>query len=91
MIYLQPIGGANFFVNGELRQAYRRVRCNEWLPLPGKVLEGWPYKDVLVLQDEHYQLVERSIEEDRERWLSSKQLQEDHRAWREKAEVYYEE
>lgn len=72
MVYLEPIGDANFFVNGEPRKAYRRVRCAEWVPFAGEDLVGWPYKDVLVLQDEHYELLKRSIKDNRERWMSSK-------------------
>ena len=71
MIYLEPIENARFFVNGKSCNAYRRVRCDEWLPISGKDLEGWPYEDVLVLQDEHYQLLKRSIEDNRKRWQST--------------------
>jgi hypothetical protein len=68
MVYLKPIENAGFFVNGKSCKAYRRVKCAEWLLVTGKELEGWPYEDVLVLQDEHYQLLKRSIEDNRKRW-----------------------
>lgn len=68
MVHLEPVGSARFVVNGKQCQAYRRIRCNEWFPIEGGELEGWPYKDVLVLQDEHYRLLKRSIEDNRTRW-----------------------
>jgi Heterokaryon incompatibility protein (HET) len=71
MVYLEPIENARFFVNGKSCKAYRRIRCAEWLPVAGKELAGWPYEDVLVLQDEHYQLLKRSIEDNRKRWETS--------------------
>ena len=53
MVHLQPVGNARFVVNGKQCQAYRRIRCDEWFPVEGRELEGWPYKHVLVLKDEH--------------------------------------
>lgn len=70
MIYLEPVGDgdANFFVNEKSCKAYRRVRCHEWMPIYGKELEGWPYENVLVLEDEHFKLFQRSIEDNKKRW-----------------------
>ncbi|XXG94512.1 hypothetical protein Hte_000769 [Hypoxylon texense] len=59
MIYLGPVEGAYFFVNGRSCRAYRRIRCKEWdtMTLPTRQLVGSPYdNDVLVLQDEQYEL-----------------------------------
>lgn len=68
MLYLEEVENARVFVNGKSCKAYRRVKCAEWLPVEGSELSGWPYEDVLILQDEHYQLLKRSIEDNRERW-----------------------
>ncbi|KAI0378113.1 HET-domain-containing protein [Hypomontagnella monticulosa] len=62
MIYLRPVARAHFFVNGKECRAYRRVQCAEWVTLPSKQLVGCPYEDVLVLQDEHYDLVRNATE-----------------------------
>ncbi|KAI0898188.1 HET-domain-containing protein [Annulohypoxylon nitens] len=61
MIYLEPVLGASFFVNGKNCKAYRRIRCAQWVTLPSKQLAGCPYEDVLILQDEQYELVRRSM------------------------------
>lgn len=68
MVYLEPIGNARFVVNGKSCKAYRRIRCAEWMVVEN--LAGCPFEDVLVLQDEHYQLLKTSIEDNRRRWAS---------------------
>ena len=74
MVYLEPIQIAGFFINGKPCKAYRRARCAEWLTIPGKDLNGWPYEDVLVLQDEHYELLKFSIEDNQKRWTIARIL-----------------
>ncbi|KAK4169557.1 hypothetical protein QBC43DRAFT_307975 [Cladorrhinum sp. PSN259] len=56
-IYLEPVAGAAFYVNGAERKAYRRVRCREWYLVPTQVSDSAPFWDVLVLEDEHHSLV----------------------------------
>ncbi|KAI0141121.1 HET-domain-containing protein [Hypoxylon sp. NC0597] len=60
MIYLEPVIGARFVVNGRNCKAYRRIRCSEWVTVPSEKLAGCPYEDILVLQDEQYELVRRA-------------------------------
>lgn len=63
VIYLRPAEEVYFFVNGQSRRAYNRIRCNEWdtSSLPIKQLVGNPYNgDVLVLQDEQHELAMRA-------------------------------
>jgi len=67
MVYVESVGNARFFVNGKSVKAYRRVRCAEWLPVDIERLDGLPYQDVLVLEDEHFQLLKRSMEDSRQR------------------------
>jgi hypothetical protein len=67
MVYVESVGMARFFVNGKSVKAYRRVRCAEWLPVDSERLDGLPYQDVLVLEDEHFQFLKRSIEDSHQR------------------------
>ncbi|KAI2468791.1 HET-domain-containing protein [Annulohypoxylon bovei var. microspora] len=67
MVYLEPVQGASFFVNGKNLKAYRRIRCAEWMTLPSKQLVGCPFEDVLVLQDEQYELVRQAMEQHKSR------------------------
>ena len=72
VLYLQPVPGANFYANGRFCKAYRRVKCNTWMRVPTLLLAGRTgpnhFMDVLVLQDEHFDLVNRAIEEDESRF-----------------------
>jgi hypothetical protein len=72
VLYLQPVPGASFYANGRFCNAYRRVKCNTWMGVPPRLLAGrtGPHRftDVLVLQDEHFDLVKRAIEEDQSRF-----------------------
>lgn len=63
MIYLEKVGETGSFVNGQRCDAYRRVRCAEWLTLPPEQLKDCPFEDVLVLQDEQYTLFRRATEQ----------------------------
>lgn len=68
LIHLEPVGKATFFVNGKLCKAYRRVNCAQWVPVFGNDLKSWPDEDVLILEDEHYELLKHSIEDNQKRW-----------------------
>ncbi|KAI1385003.1 HET-domain-containing protein [Hypoxylon trugodes] len=68
LIHLEPVESATFFVNGKIRRAYRRIQCAEWITIPSQQLSGCPYKDVLVLQNEQYELVRRATEQHMSRW-----------------------
>ncbi|KAI0890102.1 HET-domain-containing protein [Annulohypoxylon maeteangense] len=63
MVYLEPVKGARFFVNGKCLNAYRRVRCAEWMILPSKQFVGCPFEDILVLQDEQYELARQATQQ----------------------------
>ncbi|KAI1459124.1 HET-domain-containing protein [Annulohypoxylon moriforme] len=63
MVFLEPVIGARFFVNGNSCKAYRRIRCAEWVTVPSKRLVGCPYEDIIILQDEQYELVRQSAEQ----------------------------
>lgn len=60
LIYLQPVSPTSFVVNGRVCIAYRRVRCSEWTYFSDGALEDQEYADVLVLEDEHLELMERT-------------------------------
>ena len=74
VLYLQPVPGASFYANGLFCKAYRRIKCNTWMGVPQRLLAGrtgpFHFSDVLILQDEHFDLVNRAIEDDRSRYLS---------------------
>ncbi|KAI1382039.1 HET-domain-containing protein [Hypoxylon crocopeplum] len=63
MVYLESVEGANFIVNGKRCKAYRRVRCLEWLTMPSQRVVNIPYEDVLILQDEQYELVQQATKQ----------------------------
>lgn len=60
LIYLQPVPPTSFVVNGRICTAYRRVKCSEWTYFSDGVLEDQEYADILVLEDEHLDLMERT-------------------------------
>ncbi|KAI1208061.1 HET-domain-containing protein [Annulohypoxylon truncatum] len=63
MVYLEPVKGARFFINGRNLKAYRRIRCAEWMTIPSEQLVGCPFEDILVLHDEQYELVRRATQQ----------------------------
>jgi len=67
-ICLEPVAGASFQVNGSQGTAYRRVRCNELHAVPLHVSEGAPFRDLLVLEDEHHSFVLKSRHADYSRF-----------------------
>ncbi|KAF2033157.1 HET-domain-containing protein [Setomelanomma holmii] len=62
---------ASFYVDGQIDFAYRRVKCDTWMAVPAWHLPGRTgpelFKHVLVLEDEHFDLVSRAIVEDDEK------------------------
>lgn len=64
-IWLEHIKDAYCWVNGERCSAYRRVRCDKWMIIP--ILTGCQYEQLLVLEDRHYHMVQKSMEEDEAR------------------------
>ncbi|KAK4172371.1 hypothetical protein QBC36DRAFT_338043 [Triangularia setosa] len=73
-LYVQPIPGGSFVINGKISKAYRRVACDTWTAVPKGALaqRTGPSKstDVLILEDEHFELVRRAAREHDERYLS---------------------
>lgn len=65
IILLKPVPNASFYVNGNQCKAYRRVRCGNWLQVDTIYLPNRSgpecFEDVLVLEDEHFQLVTRAV------------------------------
>lgn len=60
-MYLELVPGANCYVNGKECKAYRRVHCTEWASLQTGV--RWHPAEDIVLEDEHYDLVQRATEQ----------------------------
>jgi hypothetical protein len=55
-------------VNGRRCQAFRRVGCSKFEAADNDTYIGTPYEDVLVLEDEHLELVHTAQEHHNERW-----------------------
>jgi hypothetical protein len=70
LVHLEPIKDTTIFVNGQSCKGYRRIECNSFFHAAGKTLEGWPTENIIVLEDDQYQLLMRSREENRKRWAS---------------------
>ncbi len=68
LVHLEPIEDTTIFVNGESCKGYRRIVCNKLLLAHGKELEGWPTENIIVLEDDQYQLLMRAREENQKRW-----------------------
>ncbi|KAK4205078.1 heterokaryon incompatibility protein-domain-containing protein [Triangularia verruculosa] len=70
-LYVQPVPGGSFVINGKISKAYRRVACDTWTAVPKGVLfqRSGPSRsvDVLILEDEHFELVRRASREHDER------------------------
>jgi len=66
-IYLKPVEGARFSLNGSRRRAYRRCRADEWYEVPNKGTT-FPFQDLLILEDAHEQLVINARVSDVRRW-----------------------
>ena len=70
LVHLEPVEDTTIFVNGEPCKGYRRIKCSSLLRASGKALEGWRTENIIVLEDEQYQLLMRAREENRKRWAS---------------------
>ena len=64
LITLRIVEGVNCIMNGKRCRAARRVNCYKFDSCSGQDLEGYPYEDLLVLQDEHYQLLRSAMDSD---------------------------
>jgi hypothetical protein len=68
VLYLQQVLNAGFYVNGRRCKAYRRVNCSTYMAVSVDTLQGrtgpGSSEDVLVLEDEHFELVGRAIADD---------------------------
>ena len=65
LIHLRLVENANCVVNGKQCKAYRRVNCSTLDVIPTASFVG--YEDLLVLQDEHFELIKSADELDRKR------------------------
>ncbi|KAL7629483.1 hypothetical protein AAE478_001003 [Parahypoxylon ruwenzoriense] len=61
MIYLEQVTDAGFSVRNKSCNGYRRIRCSEWVTVPPEKLADCPYEDIVVLEDEQYEQVQRRI------------------------------
>jgi hypothetical protein len=71
VLFLKPVPEASFFSNGKLSKAYRRIKSDLWVCAGSPHLEGKlvgrtsrsTAEDVLVLEDQHFDLVVRALED----------------------------
>lgn len=68
VIRMRPVVGAYCFVNGRRCRAFRRVGCSTFEAADNDAFINTPYEDVLVLEDEHLELVRTAQEHHDERW-----------------------
>lgn len=69
-VYLEPVRRVNLELAlgaGRVR-ACRRIRCDEWYVVPEGGLSGAVFEDLVVFQDEHYELASRAFASDLLRW-----------------------
>lgn len=64
LITMRIVEGVNCIMNGKPCRAARRVNCSKFDTCSGQDLEGYPYEDFLVLQDENYQLLRSAMDSD---------------------------
>jgi len=67
-VYLEPVHDAAVRINGSFLKAYRRINCSQWHAVPLHISNGAPFFDLLVLENEHYALVNRGRDADRSRF-----------------------
>ncbi|KAI1264393.1 HET-domain-containing protein [Xylariaceae sp. FL1019] len=67
-VRLRLIPGAHCYLNGQKCNAYRRVDCSVIETHNRRKLVGHVWEEALILQDEQYAKVVRSIEEHNARW-----------------------
>ncbi|KAN0084821.1 Heterokaryon incompatibility protein (HET) domain containing protein [Elaphomyces granulatus] len=68
LVRLRPVMGANCVVNGRHCRAFRRVGCSKIEAADTGTLIGTPFEDILVLEDEHVELVDTAQEHHNARW-----------------------
>lgn len=56
------------FAYGQKRQAYRRVDCDVWDNVPENLKHGMEFRDVLVLENQNFDLVETAIDHHNAKW-----------------------
>ncbi|KAH7080176.1 heterokaryon incompatibility protein-domain-containing protein [Paraphoma chrysanthemicola] len=68
VLHLQQIPNAGFYVNGRRCKAFRRVHCNTYQKVFVDSVKGrfgsGSSTDILVLEDEHYELVGLALDDD---------------------------
>jgi hypothetical protein len=68
VVRLRPVVGAYCVVNGRRCRAFRRVGCSKFEAADNDTFINTPYEDILVLEDEHLELVHTAQEHHDERW-----------------------
>ncbi|KAH8748371.1 heterokaryon incompatibility protein-domain-containing protein [Hyaloscypha finlandica] len=68
VVRLRPVMGAYCVVNDRRCRAFRRVGCSTFEAADNDTFIGTPYEDILVLEDEHLELVQTAQEHHNERW-----------------------
>jgi hypothetical protein len=68
VVRLRPVAGAYCVVNGRRCRTFRRVGCSTFEAADNDTFIGTPYEDILVLEDEHLELVQTAQEHHNERW-----------------------
>ena len=68
VIRLRPIRGSLCVVNGKRCRSFRRVGCSTFEAADSATFIDAPYEDVLVLEDEHLELVQTAQQQHTERW-----------------------
>ncbi|KAL5331108.1 hypothetical protein ACEPPN_000637 [Leptodophora sp. 'Broadleaf-Isolate-01'] len=68
LIRLKKIENARCIVNGKYCQGYIRVDCDNWDTISKRDLDGCVHEQILVFEKEHFELIEKSAKEDRDRW-----------------------
>lgn len=66
-IRLRRVPGLRCWADGKQQTAWRRIECGNFGLLKRGQLDGHHFKDVIVLENEHHQLLQASIEADRSR------------------------
>jgi hypothetical protein len=70
LVHLEPIKDTTIFVNGESCKGYRRIKCDRFIRASGQAVVGWPTENIIVLEDQQYQLLRRARGENQTRWGS---------------------
>jgi Heterokaryon incompatibility protein (HET) len=76
LIRLRPVKGVFCVVNGKRCPAYRRIGCSTFDVVDGTTFDGAPYMPILVLEDEHFELVQTANEHHNTRWSENAELED---------------